>query len=193
MGAAAASLLLDEIARGGCIDTNMQPLVFTMMALSSEDVSRLRIGQLGPAGIATLRLLKTFFGITFRLKAEVHDPEGPEAAAARADARSSRGTSAGGAGTGDDDHDDGDGNGDAAGGAGGVGGKRKFKSLYGGREAGSDVEDDAYREGGGDDAPGKRGEQPLTAATRGGHSGGGKTVLVSCLGLGFKNFAKKVT
>jgi hypothetical protein len=67
MGSEAAVLLLDEIARGGCIDTSAQPLVLTLMALCPEDVSRVRVGQLGPLAIATLRLLKEMFGIMFKL------------------------------------------------------------------------------------------------------------------------------
>jgi hypothetical protein len=42
MLAAARSNL--QIARGGCVDTASQPLMFTFMALGPEDVSRLRIG-----------------------------------------------------------------------------------------------------------------------------------------------------
>jgi hypothetical protein len=183
MGAEAAALLLDEVSRGGCIDTATQPLLFTLMALCSEDVSRVRIGQLGPPGIATLRLLKTFFGITFKLKPEVQDAAAVEAAAASARAASRHAAAAAG-----DSDEDGDGTFGEDGERGGRGRKRKFGELYGGKEVDESALDD-------DDADGNgaAGRQPLTAETRGGHSGGGKTVLVSCLGIGYKNFAKKVT
>ena len=76
LGRAAAGLLLDEVERGGCIDSRAQPLVLIFMALGPEDVSRVRLGQLSPAAVAALRLLKAFFGVTFKLT-----PEGPAAAA----------------------------------------------------------------------------------------------------------------
>jgi hypothetical protein len=163
LGADAASLLLTEVARGGCIDTSCQPLVLTLMALGPEDVSRLRIGQLGGAGVETLRLLKEFFGITFKLTPEARDPveiaKGAAAAAAAADAADGGG----------DDGDD-----DAVAKEGGSGaGKRK----RGGGKATSAVPAIAVP------AP--------TAEISGGRSA--RSVLVSCLGIGYKNLAKKVT
>eukprot|EP01139_Manchomonas_bermudensis_P005059 Amastigsp_a174597_186.p1 type:complete len:371 gc:universal Amastigsp_a174597_186:1-1113(+) len=73
VGEAAAFALLEELDRGGCVGSAMQPLVFVLMALTPEDVSALRIGTLTLAGVATLRLLKDFFGITFKLEADESD------------------------------------------------------------------------------------------------------------------------
>ncbi len=155
VGRAVAAALLDEIARGGCVDTHAQPLVFTLMALCPEDVSRVRVGQLAPAGIETLRLLRSFFGIAFKLK-----PEAQRAAPTQPlpDAGAGAGAGAG------------------ADGAGGAAARKRERSG-----------------GGGDDAAPALVPRALMSAkdATGGHSG--NTVLVSCLGIGFRNNAKKVT
>jgi hypothetical protein len=153
LGSDAAASLLTEIARGGCIDTACQPLVFALMALGPEDVSRLRIGQLGGAGVETLRLLKEFFGITFKLTPETHDPaEIAKGAAAAAAAAASDG----------DDEEEG---------------------------AADDVAIRKRRR----DATSARplSHPPPSAELSGGRSA--RSILVSCLGVGYKNLAKKVT
>mmetsp|Transcript_28695 Transcript_28695/g.37619 ORF Transcript_28695/g.37619 Transcript_28695/m.37619 type:complete len:396 (-) Transcript_28695:64-1251(-) len=68
LGSLGSKLLLQEIKIGGCIDRAHQPLFFLLMVLCPEDVSRLRIGNLTPQSIQTLRLLKEFFGVMFKLK-----------------------------------------------------------------------------------------------------------------------------
>ncbi|CAJ1923620.1 unnamed protein product [Cylindrotheca closterium] len=70
LGQRGACLLLNEVQKGGCIDTSVQSLAFMWMTLTPEDVSRLRIGSLSPYSVETLRLLKKFFGIEFKLKAD---------------------------------------------------------------------------------------------------------------------------
>jgi RNA 3'-terminal phosphate cyclase-like protein len=45
-------------------------LALTLMALGPEDVARLRTGPLLPAAAATLRLLRDFLGVTFKVKAD---------------------------------------------------------------------------------------------------------------------------
>ena len=94
---AASHLLCEEIAKGGCIDTANQALVLLYMALSPEDVSKVRFGKLTPYSyvfpplsrwlhriilrktlttclslcvfsIQFLRHLRDFFGITFKIK-----------------------------------------------------------------------------------------------------------------------------
>jgi len=59
--------LLEEILRGGCIDTTNQSIVLAMMALGPEDLTRLRIGNLSDYTIAFLRHIKEFFGVSFQL------------------------------------------------------------------------------------------------------------------------------
>jgi RNA 3'-terminal phosphate cyclase-like protein len=73
VGERAAKLLLEEIAKGGCLDTSHQALALTLMALGPEDVSRLRVGKLSGHAIQTLRNLKLFFGITFKLRPDRKD------------------------------------------------------------------------------------------------------------------------
>lgn len=68
LGQRGAALLLEEIRRGGCIDTGVQSLAFLWMCLSSEDVSRIRLGTLSEYSIGTLRLLKHAFGVEFKVK-----------------------------------------------------------------------------------------------------------------------------
>jgi hypothetical protein len=143
LGKAVAAQLLDSIERGGCIDALVQPLVFSLMALSPEDVSRVRAGALAPAGIETLRLLRTFFGITFKLKPEAQKDAPTQQAVL--DTKPSK------AGDGD---------------------KKRGRS---------------------DEPEAVIVPRALMSAkdSAGGHSA--NTVLVSCLGTGFKNYAKKVT
>ncbi len=127
MGRAAAAALLDEIERGGCADSLAQPLLLTLMALCPQNVSRLRLGKLSPAAVATLRLLRDFMGCTFKLtpQAGAAGGEGAEAAAR-------------------------------------AGAGRK-------RERGAEGEGE------------------------GGGGGGAGTLIASCLGVGYRNTAKKVT
>lgn len=48
VGREAAWRLLEEIYRGGCVDTLSQPLVLLYMALSPKDVSKVVLGPLAP-------------------------------------------------------------------------------------------------------------------------------------------------
>jgi len=70
LGQRGACLLLNEVEKGGCIDTSCQSLAFMWMTMTPEDVSRLRIGSLSPYSIETLRLLKKFFDVEFKLTAD---------------------------------------------------------------------------------------------------------------------------
>ncbi|XP_063900961.1 RNA 3'-terminal phosphate cyclase-like protein [Zophobas morio] len=56
VGRTAARLLLEEIYRGGCVDTQSQSLALLLMALSPPDVSKIRIGKLSPHTVNLLRL-----------------------------------------------------------------------------------------------------------------------------------------
>lgn len=68
-----AQLLLEEITRGGVIDTQSQAPCLLLMALGPEDVSKVRFGKLSPFTIQFLRDLKTFFGVTFKLQPDPED------------------------------------------------------------------------------------------------------------------------
>mmetsp|Transcript_24346 Transcript_24346/g.49167 ORF Transcript_24346/g.49167 Transcript_24346/m.49167 type:complete len:461 (+) Transcript_24346:141-1523(+) len=70
LGQRSATLLLQEILRGGCIDTHAQSFALLMMCLTPEDVSRIRLGPLSRYTVVTLRLLKEAFGVEFKLKME---------------------------------------------------------------------------------------------------------------------------
>mmetsp|Transcript_8099 Transcript_8099/g.20073 ORF Transcript_8099/g.20073 Transcript_8099/m.20073 type:complete len:408 (-) Transcript_8099:66-1289(-) len=67
LGKRGAYMLLEEIRRGGCIDTSSQSLAFLWMALTPEDVSRIRVGTLSQYSIETLRLIKQAFDVEFKV------------------------------------------------------------------------------------------------------------------------------
>ena len=71
LGVYASQLLLERIAGRGCIDLDCVSLALTLCALSSEDVSKLRLPLTLPnSAIATLRLLREFFAVTFKFREE---------------------------------------------------------------------------------------------------------------------------
>ncbi|KAL7468071.1 hypothetical protein ACHAXS_008302 [Conticribra weissflogii] len=70
LGQRSATLLLQEVLRGGCIDTHAQSFALLMMCLTPEDVSRIRLGPLSRYTVVTLRLLKEAFGVEFKLRME---------------------------------------------------------------------------------------------------------------------------
>jgi RNA 3'-terminal phosphate cyclase-like protein len=72
LGVRGAVALLEEIRRGGCIDTGMQCLALLWMCLTPEDVSRIRIGTLTPYTIESLRLFKKALGVEFKVQPD-HD------------------------------------------------------------------------------------------------------------------------
>ncbi|XP_065203300.1 RNA 3'-terminal phosphate cyclase-like protein [Planococcus citri] len=63
-----AFLLLEEICRGGCIDSSFQSLACTYMALQAKDLSQYLFGPLSPYTVQFLRHLKDFFGVVFKLE-----------------------------------------------------------------------------------------------------------------------------
>lgn len=67
LGKRGACLLLEEIRRGGCLDTSCQSLALIWMCLTPEDVSRIRLGTLSYFTVETLRLLKQAFDVEFKL------------------------------------------------------------------------------------------------------------------------------
>ncbi|GJJ14526.1 hypothetical protein Clacol_008791 [Clathrus columnatus] len=72
----AARALLTEIKRGGCVDRHHQILVLLFMVLGSEDIGRVRLGELSSRTIQFLRDVRDFFGTSFKIvKAEPLDPD----------------------------------------------------------------------------------------------------------------------
>jgi len=67
-----ATQLLQEILRGGCVDTSSQSTSLAMMAMGPEDVSKIRLGKLSPHTISFLQHIRQFFDVTFQI---IPDPE----------------------------------------------------------------------------------------------------------------------
>lgn len=70
LGVRGAVMLLEEVRKGGCIDTGSQSIALLLMCLGPEDVSRVRLGKLSQYTIVSLRLFKTAFDVEFRVKAD---------------------------------------------------------------------------------------------------------------------------
>nr|CAG4646252.1 EOG090X05X4 [Macrothrix elegans] len=75
LGEKAALLLLEEIYRGGCVDSSNQFLVLLLMALGPKDVSQVLIGPLSPYTIQFLRHLKDFFGVMYKMDLKHEEDE----------------------------------------------------------------------------------------------------------------------
>nr|CAG4643199.1 EOG090X05X4 [Ilyocryptus agilis] len=75
LGEQAAYLLLEEIYRGGCVDSSNQHLVLLLMTLGPTDVSRVLLGPLSPYTIQFLRHLKDFFGTVFKMDTNTKEDE----------------------------------------------------------------------------------------------------------------------
>jgi RNA 3'-terminal phosphate cyclase-like protein len=71
LGQRGACMLLEEIRRGGCIDTSCQSLAFLWMCLTPEDVSRIRVGTISQYSVETLRLIKRVFDVEFKITPEM--------------------------------------------------------------------------------------------------------------------------
>lgn len=68
LGRNCAKLLLEEIYRGGCVDSTNQSLALLLMTLGQQDVSKVLLGPLSPYTIEFLRHLKSFFQIMFKIE-----------------------------------------------------------------------------------------------------------------------------
>ncbi|BAF13725.1 probable RNA 3'-terminal phosphate cyclase-like protein [Oryza sativa Japonica Group] len=68
LGVQVASMLLEEVAQGGVVDSAHQGLLFILCALSPPDVSKVRVGQLTPYAIETLRNIRDFLDVKFIIK-----------------------------------------------------------------------------------------------------------------------------
>ncbi|KHJ89965.1 18S rRNA biogenesis protein RCL1 [Oesophagostomum dentatum] len=67
VGASAAAALLEEIYRGGCLDSSAQTLASSFMALGQKDISKFLYGPLTVYSVHILRHLKSFFEIQFKV------------------------------------------------------------------------------------------------------------------------------
>eukprot|EP01118_Nematostelium_gracile_P001486 TRINITY_DN1153_c0_g1_i1.p1 TRINITY_DN1153_c0_g1~~TRINITY_DN1153_c0_g1_i1.p1 ORF type:complete len:372 (-),score=84.18 TRINITY_DN1153_c0_g1_i1:62-1177(-) len=72
LGVRVANALLNEVANRGCVDSSNQSLVLLLMILCPETISKVRLGKLTPYTMKSLRHLKDFFGVTFKIEP---DPE----------------------------------------------------------------------------------------------------------------------
>ncbi|KAG7264398.1 hypothetical protein CRUP_025003 [Coryphaenoides rupestris] len=68
LGRKCAHLLLDEIYRGGCIDSTNQSLALLFMTLGQQDVSKVLLGPLSPYTVQFLRHIRDFFQIMFKME-----------------------------------------------------------------------------------------------------------------------------
>ncbi|XP_041080518.1 RNA 3'-terminal phosphate cyclase-like protein [Polyodon spathula] len=73
LGKNCAKLLLEEIYRGGCVDSVNQSLALLYMTLGQQDVSKVLLGPLSPYTIEFLRHLRSFFQTMFKI--ETQKPE----------------------------------------------------------------------------------------------------------------------
>ncbi|KAK0134378.1 RNA 3'-terminal phosphate cyclase-like protein [Merluccius polli] len=68
LGKNCAKLLLEEIHRGGCIDSTNQSLALLFMTLGQQDVSKALLGPLSPYTVEFLRHIRDFFQIMFKME-----------------------------------------------------------------------------------------------------------------------------
>uniref|UniRef100_A0A8C5FN08 RNA terminal phosphate cyclase like 1 n=1 Tax=Gadus morhua TaxID=8049 RepID=A0A8C5FN08_GADMO len=70
LGKNCAKLLLEEIHRGGCVDSTNQSLALLFMTLGQQDVSKVLLGPLSPYTVEFLRHIRDFFQIMFKMEAK---------------------------------------------------------------------------------------------------------------------------
>ncbi|XP_064606305.1 RNA 3'-terminal phosphate cyclase-like protein [Liolophura sinensis] len=75
LGKNTALLLLQEIYKGGCVDTTGQSMAALFMVLGQQDVSKLLIGQLTPYTIQYLRHIRDFLQVMFKMDVQRKDEE----------------------------------------------------------------------------------------------------------------------
>jgi len=68
LGLNAAKALLEEIFRGGCVDSTAQHLALLLAALGPKDVARVVTGPLTDFTINFLKHLKDFFEVVFKFE-----------------------------------------------------------------------------------------------------------------------------
>ncbi|NP_001079592.1 RNA terminal phosphate cyclase-like 1 L homeolog [Xenopus laevis] len=75
LGRNCAMLLLEEIYRGGCVDSVNQSLVLLLMTLGQQDVSKVLLGPLSPYTIQFLRHLRSYFQIMFKMESKTFEEQ----------------------------------------------------------------------------------------------------------------------
>uniref|UniRef100_A0A671L8N6 MCC regulator of WNT signaling pathway n=1 Tax=Sinocyclocheilus anshuiensis TaxID=1608454 RepID=A0A671L8N6_9TELE len=68
LGRNCAKLLLEEVYRGGCVDSTNQSLALLYMMLGQQDVSKTLLGPLSPYTVEFLRHIRDFFQIMFKIE-----------------------------------------------------------------------------------------------------------------------------
>jgi len=76
LGRTGAFALLEEIYRGGCVDSTSQSLFLLLMAMGPRDVSKVVLGPLSNYTVHFLRHLKDSFQVVFRLETFNSSPTG---------------------------------------------------------------------------------------------------------------------
>lgn len=74
LGIKAARNLLEEIYRGGCVDSANQSLACVLMAVCDQDVSKIQTGPLSNYTIYYLRHIRDFFRIIFKIDVQHPSP-----------------------------------------------------------------------------------------------------------------------
>nr|CAG4643950.1 EOG090X05X4 [Lepidurus arcticus] len=75
VGLKGAQALLEEIYRGGCVDSNVQSLALLHMTLSQKDVSKIQTGPISPYTVKYLQHIRDFFGTMFKMETQTRDED----------------------------------------------------------------------------------------------------------------------
>ncbi|XP_023687659.1 RNA 3'-terminal phosphate cyclase-like protein isoform X2 [Paramormyrops kingsleyae] len=75
LGRNCAKLLLEEIYRGGCVDSTNQSLALLYMTLGQQDVSKALLGPLSSYTIEFLRHIRDFFQIMFKIETQMPEED----------------------------------------------------------------------------------------------------------------------
>jgi len=77
LGKECAVKLLQEVYRGGCVDSTHQSLALLYMALGQMDVSKILLGPLTTYTIQFLRHMRDFFNIMYKIEPQrqLHDDD----------------------------------------------------------------------------------------------------------------------
>jgi len=70
LGQGCAKLLLEEVSRGGVVDSTFQGALLLLCAVGQDTLHQVRLGPLTPHAVHVLRHIKDFFGVVFNLSPE---------------------------------------------------------------------------------------------------------------------------
>lgn len=90
LGKEAAHLLLEEIYRGGCVDSISQSLACVLMVTSPQDISKVLVGSLSPYSVQMLRHIRDFFQTLFKVEEAKKDAVGADGESLRQGGESER-------------------------------------------------------------------------------------------------------